>query len=302
MLGSPRPVALATLGALAPASVLSPFETELNENKERQLWQVLLVLGVGATLGVVLIIAAIAAQKLDSWGALVNCSSRACLNWADLDFFFAKQHVSPNGGIQQNRKTSFGGQMTVICVFFMITASLALGMQNLSIAYVESVSTATLPWQPLGAFSVRVEMRGGGMDACVQNASTIGTVLAFAPVRASDWSAPSQSTFEYNAADGTCVATWTCSMCTMRASVSTSVLLNVSARAWVTHASYTLVTPSLTASALPSAADASADACVVQPARDALGQLQVRLHRLFRQLARVVEAVGGGGDAVSADG
>jgi hypothetical protein len=280
-------VDLTALAATRPSIKQSPMEAELANQANANTTLRALVLGGGGALVVLFLAFAIASQKVDAVGRLVNCSSDVgevsnsetdagtkaastaiapvsktptpsdATIWVKLDVVFSSLHFVPPGGVKEVRQTAFGGMMTLVFLVAILALSAQLAVDNLTMVYTTSI-VATLPaWDPRGTYRVTARAHGIGLEACNGN---VLTLQAFDPtewtasggVISSAWSATgSSSSLVGGEADGSCTVVWTCKDCTLiKSSASTStVILSAPSRAWATYVEYTIEMPQLTSSA-----------------------------------------------------
>ena len=144
----------------------------------------------------------------------------------------------------QHRQTSFGGFMSVVCFAVIMVLAVSLGDENLSPAYVSSISTETPAWNPHGTFRLTVVVHGSGFEDCGAPNSAIK--IDHLP---SDWEGIVNSTWT-SAVDGSCTIVWQCVQCMIVSPSTVPLVLNASRSAWATYIEYTLDTPSFTSSAL----------------------------------------------------
>jgi hypothetical protein len=236
--------------AQTPIPASNPFTSEQEGNVQRQTAQITIVLIVGSSLGLAIFMLSVAAQKVDSIGNVLNCRSSSSINWVALDLFFSNAHAAPKGSMMQLRQTSFGGQVSCICLFVILMASVGLGILNLSPTYTATVTTDELQWQPRGMFELTMNLFGGGLDVCLNHSTAVAMTSGSGPSTSwGDWSSNPTTSFAFNAADGSCTALWSCPQCTLNTASSTSIYVSVAARAWVNYAFFSLTTPAFTTSA-----------------------------------------------------
>jgi hypothetical protein len=290
LLGAAQPSAAASsdvditkMAATRPSIKQSPIAAELASQADANTNLRTAVLGIGGALLVLFLALAIAAQKVDAVGLLVNCStgnaeksdepaasenststvsfSKASTPvadsiWVKLDLVFSSMHYVPPGGVKEVRQTAFGGMMTIVFLVAILALSAQLAVDNLTVVYTTSIIGETPPWDPHGTYRLTVRAHGIGLEACNKDAlyfqdttadwtSTGGTI-------GSAWSATGTgSSLEGGVADGSCTIVWTCRQCKLLRSAGTPavVVLFAPSRAWATYIEYTIETPQLTSSA-----------------------------------------------------
>ncbi len=296
LLGAAQPSAASSsdvditkMAATRPSIKQSPIASELATQATANTNLRAAVLGTGGALLVLFLSLAIAAQKVDSVGLLVNCStgnadmgdepaanenstSATSLSksstsvaesiWVKLDLVFSSMHYVPPGGVKEVRQTAFGGMMTIVFLVAILALSAQLAVDNLTVVYTTSIVGETPPWDPYGTYRVTARAHGIGLEACNKNVlyfqaditdwtSTGGTI-------SSAWSATGTgSSLEGGVADGSCTVVWTCKKCQLLKSSGSAATVELAApfRAWATYIEYTIETPQLTSS--PTSGDAS---------------------------------------------
>jgi hypothetical protein len=219
-----------------------------------QVKQTGLVLGFGSACVVILLSVAIASQKYDSVGRLLNCRSGSTLTWVDMDFFFSEVHWTPADSTlpAQHRHTTFGGMVSMILIVTIVFVSIQLGTSNLSPTYSSSVSIEPPQWQPHGFYSLTVTIFGSGLQSCVGSGNS-DISIQWVP---SHWTGSLPITqLSYDPSDGSCLVSWTCNPCQL-VTVNTSPLrIIVSSNSFSTHAQYLLKTPPFTVSSTDSGSE-----------------------------------------------
>jgi hypothetical protein len=297
LLGATQPGALAASGsvdiavlaATRPSMKQSPMATELKNQANASTTLRAAVLGTGGLLIVLFLALAIAAQKVDSVGRLVNCASEeqsgteADLEtkdeaiavepvnksqtppandsmWVKLDVVFSSLHFVPPGGVKEVRQTAFGGMMTIVFLVAILTVGAQLAVDNLTVVYATSIVPELPPWDPRGTYRITARAHGIGLEACNGNVLTLQTADPAewsasgggGGTITSAWSATgTSSSLEGGEADGSCTVVWTCQQCVLVKSSSSSATVELVApsRAWATYVEYTIETPQLTSSA-----------------------------------------------------
>jgi hypothetical protein len=271
------------MASTRPSIKQSPIAAELANQATANTNLRAAVLGTGGALLVLFLALAIAAQKVDSVGLLVNCSkgdadmgddhsanenskSASSLSkastpvadsiWVKLDLVFSSMHFVPPGGVKEVRQTAFGGMMTIVFLVAILALSAQLAVDNLTVVYTTSIVGETPPWDPYGTYRLTARAHGIGLEACNQN------VLYF-QAENTDWissggaidlawgATGTGSSLEGGVADGSCTVMWTCSRCKLLRSAASaaSIVLSAPSRAWATYIEYTIETPQLTSSA-----------------------------------------------------
>jgi hypothetical protein len=268
------------MAAIRPSIKQSPFKSELENQATANTTLRALVLGGGGVLLIFFLVFAIAAQKVDAVGRLVNCSSAeqeseaAAVSdeslksatrtpaadsslWVKLDVVFSSLHFVPPGGVKEVRQTAFGGMMTIVFLVAILALSAQLAVDNLTVVYTTSIVGEMPAWDPVGTYRVTVRAHGIGVEACNSN---VLTLQAFTPsdwtasggVISSAWSATGTgSSLDGGVADGSCTVVWTCKKCMLVKSAATTstVILSAPSRAWASYIEYTIEMPQLTSSA-----------------------------------------------------
>jgi hypothetical protein len=283
LLGAAQPSAtlssemdITAMAAIRPSITQSPLMTaQANQASASSNFRVL-ILGCSGGLFVLFLLVAIAAQKNDFIGRVVNCSSQMADDnalssdvkastalvesmWVKLDVVFSSFHYVPPGGVKEVRKTAFGGMMTVVFLVVILALSVQLAVDNLTVVFTTSIVGELPTWDPRGTYRLTVRAHGIGLAACDSN------VLRFTFIAADwtgaggsislAWSAIGTSTsLEGGVADGSCTVMWTCTQCMLlKSSASTAdIKLSAPTRAWATYLEYTFETPQLTSSATSS--------------------------------------------------
>ena len=295
MFGAAQPKAASTpvvdlpaMASIRPSIKQSPMATELNNQASSNTTLRAAVLGGGGALILLFLALAIAAQKVDSVGRLVNCSpenedageagfvidASSALSlpgtklhapaadsiWVKLDVVFSSLHYVPPGGVKEVRQTAFGGMMTAVFFVAILSLGAQLSVDNLTVVYTTSIVGELPAWDPRGTYRITVRAHGIGIDSCNSN---VLTLLESDPAEWSAsggsggtvtvaWSASgTSSSLEGGEADGSCTVMWTCKDCVLVKSSASSVTVQLSApsRAWATYIEYTIEMPQLTSSA-----------------------------------------------------
>ena len=238
----------------------------------------LLVLGCGSILIVLFLVLAVAAQKIDCVGHMLNCCSEPAQTggedgsdktsttltsgskaatdsiWVKLDVVFSSLHFVPPGGVKEVRQTAFGGMMTIVFLVAVLALSAQLAVDNLTVVYTTSIVGEVPAWDPRGTYRLTVRAHGIGFETCNSSVMTITS-------SASDWTSVggnitlawsatgTDSSLDGGEADGSCTVMWTCKDCTHMRISESSVTLSAPSRAWGTYVEYTIEVPQLTSSA-----------------------------------------------------
>ncbi len=251
----PAPSSVSQLVTLPQRVTSDPFAIEVANDAARRTSFHANAYGYGSAVVLILLITAIAAQRVDSVGRLVNCAPGSPRGWVSFDVIFPFRHAIPVGGIMQHRQTSFGGFMSLVCASVIVVLAVTLAVENISPAYVASISTETPPWNPHGTFRLTAVVHGSGFDTKC-SAQDHAIAIVHSP---SDWlSVDSPNSTWTSAADGSCTIVWQCNQCMMVSPSTVPLVLSAPFRAWATYIEYTLDTPALTMSALVTP-NASAD-------------------------------------------
>jgi hypothetical protein len=267
------------MARLRPSVKQSPLETELANQAAASSTLRGAVLGTGGALLVAFLALAIAAQKVDSVGRLVNCMSEFATSegdaptpdtpsqkfkapmagsiWVQLDVVFSSMHYVPPGGVKEERQTAFGGMMTIVFLVAILALTAQLAVDNLTVVYTTSIVGEMPAWDPRGTYRLTVRAHGVGVEACNSNVLTLQAQdvtewTGGGGAISSAWSASgTSSSLEGGAADGSCTVMWTCKQCTLVKSSAAGavILLSAPSRAWATHVEYTIEMPQLTSSA-----------------------------------------------------
>jgi hypothetical protein len=198
---------------------------------------------------------AVAAQKSDAVGRVVNCASGASFSWVKFDLLFPQAHFCPMGGVVQRRQTSFGGLMTLVCMMTILVLAVQLAIDNLTPAFATSITSESPPWDPHGTFRLTAIVHGGGFVSC----STLRDSVLQIKSTASDWGVGAMISTSWADAgptgDGTCTITWQCVSCVFVSPRAGTLSLIAPVRAWATFIEYTFDMPRLTTSALDANSD-----------------------------------------------
>ncbi len=166
-----------------------------------------------------------------------------------MDVIFMRAHYVPYGGLITQRRTSFGGLMTFVCLWSIFFGGVLLGVDTLlNPPFSTAISTQPETWPISGTFRVTVEVHGFGIvtdDGKCQ--LTIG--IDQTTSNRVDWlSATNQITNQSksNAVDGSCVVEWTCASCSFQATAKSKIVVNSTGRSWATHVYYQIETPAFT--------------------------------------------------------
>jgi hypothetical protein len=166
-------------------------------------------------------------------------------HWLRVDFFFSAMHHTPHGESVRVFPSHLGGMCSVLAILLILILGALLGTQNfLKLSPQSTVTTARVPFNPLGLYSLTIIIYGGGLQAACATTSN-SSALSLRPTQSAAWLRGSAVvTRAYSSSDGSCRISWICSTCQMSDSVSSpQFVLQSTVASWATLFVYKFTAP-----------------------------------------------------------